>query len=129
MTATPEDLKKVFAGKTAELTTALEDWFEEEVEAIDSAVADEAPSGTGGSIMTIQPAIDSKRVLDATAITKKILGIDLPPEIIKAGGYGSCADMIADLLPKLEKVFTGELKVRKPKPSKTPAPAKTPVPA
>ncbi|WP_156396229.1 MULTISPECIES: hypothetical protein [unclassified Caulobacter] len=128
MTATRDELKKEFAGKAATLKSELEAWFEDEVEAIDSAVAEEAPSGTGGSIIGMQPAIDSKRVLDATAITKKVLGIDLPPEIIKAGGYASCAEMIADIVPKLEKVFTGELKVRKPKPVEAPEPAKIPEP-
>lgn len=129
MPATNDDRKTIFAGKAAELTAALEDWFEEEVEAIDGDIATAAPSGAGGSIMTMQPAIDSKRVLDATSITKKVLGIDLPPEIIKAGGYDSCAEMIADILPKLEKVFTGELKVRKPKAIKLAAAVSTPPPA
>jgi hypothetical protein len=68
--------------------------------------------------MGMRPAIDSKRVLDATAVTKKVLEIDLPPEIIKPGGYDSCADMIADIVPKLEKVFIGDIKVKKRKPAK-----------
>lgn len=69
------------------------------------------------------PAIDSKRVVDATVITKKVLDIELPPEIIKPGGYASCDEMMADLLPKLERVFTGDIKVKKAKPSKALKPA------
>jgi hypothetical protein len=115
---TKERLKASFASKTSTLVAALEAWFEEEIEAIDGSVEAGAPSGSGGSIMGMRPTIDSKRVLDATAITKKVLEIDLPPEIIKPGGYNSCAAMIADIVPKLEKVFMGDIKVKKRKPAK-----------
>lgn len=115
MDTTKDELKKVFAGKVTTLIAELETWFEEETAAIDGSVAAGAPSGGGGSIMGMRPAIDSKRVIDATAVTKEVLGIELPPQIIKAGGYESCAEMIADLLPKLEKVFIGEIKVKKRK--------------
>jgi hypothetical protein len=121
--ATKEELKAIFAGKVPILVAALEDWFEEEVEAIDAGVEGGAPSGSGGSIMGMRPAIDSKRVLDATVVTKKVLEIDLPPEIIKPGGYDNCADMIADIVPKLEKVFIGDIKVKKRKPAKVLEPA------
>jgi len=116
--ATKDDLKAIFATKVPDLVSALESWFETEIEAIDGSVEAEAPAGGGGSILGVRPAIDSKRVLDATAVTKKILGIDLPPEIIKPGGYDSCADMIDDIVPKLEKVFTGDIKVKKRGPVK-----------
>lgn len=118
MVATKEELKRVFAQKAPQLTTELEAWFEEESASIDGSVVADAPSGTGGSIISTGPAINSKRVIDATVITKKVLGIELPPEIIKPGGYDSCEEMIADIIPKLEKVFTGEIKVKKQKPVK-----------
>ena len=118
MDTTKEELKQVFATKIAALKAELQDWFEKETESIDGSVAAGAPSGAGGSIMGMRPAIDSKRVVDATVVTKQVLGIDLPPQIIKAGGYGSCEEMIADIVPKLEKVFIGDIKVRKRKPVK-----------
>ena len=118
MDATKDDLEKIFASKTSELIAELEAWFEEETASIDGAVAASAPSGTGGSIIAMLPAINSKRVVDATVITKKVLGIELPPAIIKPGGYNSCAEMVADIVPKLQKVFTGEIKVKTPKPIK-----------
>jgi hypothetical protein len=123
MDATKEELKGIFAGKIPTLVSALTAWFEEEIQAIDGSVEAGAPSGSGGSIVGMRPAIDSKRVLDATAVTKKVLEIDLPPEIIKPGGYDSCADMIADIVPKLEKVFIGDIKVKKRKPAKELEPA------
>ena len=113
-----DELKSAFAAKAQVLIAKLETWFEDEVAAIDGEIAAEAPSGSGASIMGMRPAIDSNRVLDATVITKEVLNMELPPEIIKPGGYGSCDEMIADLVPKLEQVFIGALKVKKPKPAK-----------
>jgi hypothetical protein len=110
-----EELKRIFATKVPMLVAELEAWFEEETAAIDGSVEAGAPSGTGGSIMGMRPAIDSKRVIDATVVTKKILEIELPPQIIKAGGYRSCEEMIADMVPKLERVFIGDIKVKKRK--------------
>lgn len=106
------ELKQVFATKVPELVAELEAWFAEETAVIDGSIETGAPCGDGGSIVGMRPAIDSKRVVDATVITKKVLGIELPPQIIKAGGYGSCAEMIADIVPKLEKVFIGDIKVK-----------------
>jgi hypothetical protein len=104
--------KKQFAAKLPALVKGLKDWFEEETASIDGSVVSAAPSGSGGSIITARPAIDSKRVVDATLVTEKVLGIELPPEIIKAGGYESCEAMLDHIVPRLERVFTGELKVK-----------------
>lgn len=123
MDATKEELKAIFAAKVPTLVAELEAWFEEEVQAIDASVEAGAPSGSGGSILGMRPAIDSKRVLDATAVTKKVLEINLPPEIIKPGGYESCAELIADIVPKLEGVLIGDIKVKKRKPEKDLEPA------
>ncbi len=107
--------KAEFAAKLPSLIKGLEEWFEEETASIDGSVVDAAPSGSGGSIISARPAIDSKRVVDATLVTEEILGIELPPEIIKAGGYESCEAMLDHIVPRLERVFTGELKVKKRK--------------
>ncbi len=123
MDTTKKELKAAFAEKVPALVAALEAWFAEETESIDGSIEAAAPSGSGGSILSVRPAIDSKRVVDATVVTKRILEIELPPEIIKPGGYGSCAEMIVDLVPKLEQVFIGELKVKKREPAKVLEPA------
>lgn len=115
MDTTKEDLKKVFAAQVRTLVAELEAWFDEETASIDGSVESSAPAGAGGSIIGMRPAIDSKRVVDATVITKRVLNIELPPQIIKPGGYASCEEMISDLVPKLEKVFIGEIKVKKRK--------------
>lgn len=123
MDATKEELKAAFAAKVPTLIAELEAWFAAETESIDGSIEAAAPAGSGGSIISVRPAIDSKRVVDATVVTKKVLEIDLPPEIIKPGGYASCEEMIADLLPKLKRIFVGDLKVKKQKPAKVLVPA------
>src|ERR1700757_2823972 len=92
MAATKEELKEIFVTKVPALIAEFTEWFEEETAAIDGSVEAGAPSGAGGSIMGMRPAIDSKRVVDATVVTKKVLDIELPPQIIKAGGYASCEE-------------------------------------
>jgi hypothetical protein len=113
-TPTKEELAKLFDEKQEQLIAELQAWYLEETEAIDGSVQEATPSGDGGSIVTVRPAIDSKRVVDATLITETVLGIQLPPEIIKPGGYQTFEEMTADIVPKLKQVFTGELKVKKP---------------
>ena len=115
MDADVAERKKQFASKLPTLIKGLKDWFDEETAAIDGSVVGAAPSGSGGSIISVRPAIDSKRVVDATLITEEVLNIELPPEIIKAGSYESFEAMIDHIVPRLEKVFTGELKVKKRK--------------
>lgn len=115
MDETKELRRKAFVAKTAELIAELREWYEEETASIDGSIESEAPSGAGGSIISISPAIDSKRVVDATVCTQRVLGIELPPQIIKPGGYDGFDEMIEDLVPKLEKVFTGEIKAKRRK--------------
>lgn len=118
-----EDKRKRFKEKSVLLAQELQAWFEEESAPIDGSGPPEAPAGGGGSIIGMRPAIDSKRVIDAGRVTRAVLEIELPPEIIKRGGYESCDEMIADLMPKLERVYTGELKVKKRRPAKVAEPA------
>ena len=116
MDETRDVRRKTFAAKTHELIGELREWYDEETASIDGSIESEAPSGTGGSIISTGPAIDSKRVVDATVCTQRVLGMELPSKIIKPGGYDSFDEMIEDLVPKLEKVFTGEIKVKSRKP-------------
>ncbi|MGG6898025.1 hypothetical protein [Rhizobium sp. BR 315] len=108
------DLATQFDAKIPELLEKLSEWFENEATSIDDVLANSAPSGTGGSVVSSRPAIDSKRVVDATVITEEVLGIELPPEIIKPGGYENFQEMADHLVPLLKRVFTKEIKVRKP---------------
>src|SRR5882724_5660005 len=95
MPAASADLGAEFRAKIPELVNAFSEWFAEA----------EAPAGAGGSIISARPAIDSKRVLDATCVTEEVLGISLPAKLIRPGGYASCEEMVNDLIPKLEQTF------------------------
>lgn len=108
-----DELAKQFEEKKARLIAELEAWYATETESIDGEVEAAAPAGEGGSVISVRPAIDSKRVVDATLVTEEVLGIELPPEIIKPGGYDTFEEMIEDIVPKLKNVFTGDLKVKK----------------
>lgn len=123
MSADIEEQRKQFKAKSALLVQELQSWFEEETAPIDGSAPPAAPAGAGGSIVGMRPAIDSKRVVDASRVTRAVLDMELPPEIIKRGGYESCEEMINDLIPKLEQVYTGELKVKRRRPVKVPEPA------
>lgn len=85
MAATKEASKLLFKTKVPALIAELKDWFEEETAAIDGSVEAAAPSGSGGSLMGMRPVIDSKRVVDATVVTKKVLEIELPPHYQSRG--------------------------------------------
>lgn len=123
MSANVDELRAEFKRKAKLLVSELQTWFDEETAPIDGVAPPAAPSGSGGSIVGMRPAIDSKRVVDASRVTRVVLDMELPPEIIKRGGYVSCDEMISDLLPKLERVYTGELKVKKRRATKVPEPA------
>ncbi|MEH3062557.1 MAG: hypothetical protein PGN33_07205 [Methylobacterium radiotolerans] len=60
MDTTKEALKAAFATKVPTLVAELEAWFGAETESIDGSIEAAAPSGSGGSIMSVRPAIDSK---------------------------------------------------------------------
>ncbi len=107
-----------FDAKKDELIDALSEWYDEEIEAIDAGIEEGVPQGDAGTISSCGPAIDSKRVLDASAVTKKVIGIDVPPKIIRKGGYNDLDDLVSHLVPRLRKVISGEIKIPKKKKNK-----------
>lgn len=113
MEASIDDLGTQFDAKMPELLKRLQDWFDKEDASIDDVISNSAPTGAGGSVVSARPAIDSKRVVDATVITEEVLGIELPPEIIKPGGYNDFKEMVDHLVPALKGVYTKQIKVKK----------------
>lgn len=107
-----------FDAKKDELVDALSEWYDEEIEAIDAGIDEGVPQGDAGTISSCGPAIDSKRVLDASAVTKKVIGIDVPPKIIRKGGYNDLDDLVSHLVPRLRKVISGEIKIPEKKKKK-----------
>lgn len=117
MSVIADALGSTFDTKAPELRKRMKDWYNQETTSIDDLILGGAPSGAGGSILSVRPPIDSKRVVDVTVITEEILGIPLPPEIIRPGGYDSYQQMVDHLVPQLRDVYTKKLKV-KPSPAK-----------
>lgn len=115
MSGTGQELETEFDRRLPQLTKGLSDWFVEETKPIDDGILTAIPSGTGGSILDVKPAIDSKRVLDATIVTEEVLGIKLPPAIIRPGGYGDLEAMLNDIVPQLRRLFIGEPIVKRAK--------------
>lgn len=109
---TKEKLEAQFDSKREALIGKLKAWYDEETAPIDPGLDAVAPGGSGGSILTGDTAIDSKRVLDATFVTEEVLGLELPPELIKPGGYESFEEMIDDIVPKLRALYSGARNVR-----------------
>src|SRR5450755_3152361 len=80
---------------------ALEDWWANESQSFDAAVAGTAASGGTASVWAGLPEIDSKAVVKASPVIRAYIGIDLDPTMIRKGGYDSFDDLAGDLLPKL----------------------------
>ena len=74
MSADIEELRKRFKEKSVLLERELRTWFEEETAPIDGSPPP-APSGAGGSVLGMRPAIDSKRIVDAGRVTLVVLEI------------------------------------------------------
>lgn len=48
------------------------------------------------------PEVDSKVIIKVSGIVEEYLGIELPPEIIKSGGYPSVNEAVEDLMKSLK---------------------------
>lgn len=81
------------------LIDILRAWWGSEVAGVDDPFAD--PKPPSGTIFDVLPTIDSFDALDALLTIEKRVGFELPPRIIRWGGYDSLDDMMSDLLPKV----------------------------
>jgi hypothetical protein len=92
---TPTITKSMFDKVEAPLRAALKDWWKDEAQDFDAAIAGTVPIWEG------LPEIDSKAVVKASPIIKRFTGADLDPQMIRQGGYKSFDDLADDLLPKI----------------------------
>jgi hypothetical protein len=71
----------------------------------DGEVGDNNPFGNPkpatGTIFDVIPTIDSLGAVNGLLTVEKHVGFEVPPRIIRPGGYASFDDMTADLLPKV----------------------------
>lgn len=83
-----------------DLKADLRAWWDDQVSTEDDPFADPQPPRTG-TIFEVVPAIDSLGVVEALITIEKHLKCEVPPRIIKAGGYRDFEEMAGDLLPKI----------------------------
>ncbi|MEX0697738.1 MAG: hypothetical protein WD099_09355 [Dongiaceae bacterium] len=83
-----------------ELTADLRSWWDDQVADANDPFANPVPHQPG-TIFEVVPVIDSLGVVTALITMEKHVKFEIPPRIIKAGGYRSFEEMIADLLPKV----------------------------
>lgn len=88
-----------FDVKQPELWRAARSWAERECSPFDQAVQ-QRPQESGPSIWDM-PAIDSKRVVSLLVELEQVIGCKLPTSLIKAGGYASPDQLIADLFVRI----------------------------
>jgi len=60
---------------------------------------------TTGTLYDLLPALDSLTIVCGLLVIERVLGMDVPVGIVKAGGYHSREDMLNDLLPKLRELY------------------------
>ena len=86
---------------TAAVATALQDELIEAVKAEASITGVTLPS-TPAVIMSTPFQIDSLTAVSILCFVEPILGIELPQNVVRTGGYSSIDQALAQLLPKIE---------------------------
>ena len=81
------------------LQAELKGWWDEQVGQDDPFASPKPPPGT---IMDVLPEVDSLATVTALILIEKYLPCEVPPTVIRAGGYHSFEDMTTDMLPKLQ---------------------------
>jgi hypothetical protein len=83
-----------------EIATALQRWWHSEVGHIanDPFAPKEERKGT---LYDVVVEIDSLSVIDALLLLEGIVGFEVPPKVIKRGGYRDCEEMVSHLLAGL----------------------------
>lgn len=82
-----------------ELLADLEAWWDEQVGKDDPFAAPQSASGT---IMDALPEVDSLATVAALVVMEKYMPCEVPPTVIRPGGYHTFEDMKQDMLPKLQ---------------------------
>lgn len=81
-----------------ELTKKLRKWLARELKV---RKLQPIPKTTKASIWDRMSGVDSKTVMRSSPVFKEVLGIDLDPRLVRAGGYKNEDDVINDLVPKM----------------------------
>ncbi|MGH8634238.1 MAG: hypothetical protein ACRET7_08905, partial [Burkholderiales bacterium] len=82
------------------LVKDLQAWWDDEVGGggNDPFAEPKKPSGT---IFDVLPVIDSLGAVAGLITIEKHVGFNVPPRVIRRGGYRDFKDLVGDLLPKI----------------------------
>jgi hypothetical protein len=81
------------------LLADLKTWWDEQA-GKDDPFASPAPAP--GTIMDVLPNIDSLATVAALVVIENHLPCEVPPSVIRPGGYHGFDDLTQDMLPKLQ---------------------------
>lgn len=81
------------------LLAELKTWWDEQVGKDDPFAP---PKPAAGTIMDVLPVMDSLATVEALVLIEKYLPFEVPPSVIRPGGYHGFDDMTQDMLPKLQ---------------------------
>jgi hypothetical protein len=81
------------------LLTDLKAWWDEQVGKDDPFAP---PKPAPGTIMDVLPEVDSLATVTALIVMENHLPCEVPPSVIRPGGYHSFEDMTQDMMPKLQ---------------------------
>ena len=83
-----------------DLAVDLRSWWDDQVADADDPFADPLPP-KAGTIFEVVPVVDSLGVVTALITIEKHVKFEVPPSIIKPGGYRTFEEMLAHLLPRI----------------------------
>ena len=98
-------VNRAFAYPRQAIMQELQAWWDDETGAGAAKDPFADPPVRGGSVLDLQPAVDSLRIVTALVIIEKRLGFKVPVNVIQRGGYDSFEEMIADLVPKVQTLY------------------------
>ena len=99
MSATSDEVTAPAVGfDDTALLADLKVWWDEQVGKDDPFAPPKPPPGT---IMDVLPEVDSLAVVTALIVMEGHLPCEVPPSVIRPGGYQSFEDMTQDMMPKL----------------------------
>jgi hypothetical protein len=90
----------------------LQTWWDDQVGSNDPFAPPAPPSGT---IMDALPAVDSLATVTALIVIEKHLPCEVPPSVIRPGGYHGFDDLSQDMIPKLQALVDKHLRRQKAK--------------
>jgi hypothetical protein len=113
MNPTTDEVKAMTVGFDEQALLAdLKTWWDEQVGKDDPFAP---PKPAPGTIMDVLPEVDSLATVTALIVIEKHLPCEVPPSVIRPGGYHGFDDMTQDMLPKLQTLIDKHMRKQKDK--------------